>query len=390
MKMLVVMLVTYLFQGLMAMSSQEQEIEKLLQSINKPAVASFKTTYGDILDCVEIRKQLAFDHPLLKNHSIQMRPTVDIPKPINSSKVLKSQQILPINISCPNGTVLVRRVEKKDIISDVKFLKFWTGQMFANSQSTIDYAPQLAQGHEVAALTIRKKVIGLHGGLNLWRLQVAANQFSSAFIFVASDDGSTQNYLEAGWSVNSALYPSSDSRLHVFWTKDNGRTTGCFNILCPGFVQVSQQITPGLVLQPVSVFGGTQYEINLSIKQDASSGNWWVYFGEETVGYYPKELFTTLNNGADGVGWGGEIASPSTELLPAMGSGFFPEVGPSKACYIDQMQLFDTSGALISPDPTTFINYVTRADCYRAAYAGNMGGRIGNYMFFGGPAGCKI
>ncbi|KAK9716593.1 hypothetical protein RND81_06G244300 [Saponaria officinalis] len=323
MKMLVVMLVTYLFQGLMAMSSREQEIEKLLQSINKPAVTSFKTTYGDILDCVEIRKQLAFDHPLLKNHTIQMRPTVDIPKPINSSNVLKSQQILPSYIRCPNGTVLVRRVEKKDIILDAKFLKFWTGQMFANSQSTIDDTPQPAEGHQVAALTIRKKVIGVHGNLNIWGFEVAANQFSSGFIFAASDDGSAQNYIEAGWS-------------------------------------------------------------------DTSTGNWWVYFGEETVGYYPKELFTTLKNGADGVGWGGEIASPSTEPLPGMGSGQFPESGPTKACYISQMQLFDTSGALISPDPKSFINYVTKADCYRATYAGDKGGRIGNKMYFGGPPGCKI
>lgn len=32
----------------------------------------YQTKYGDILDCVEIDKQLAFDHPLLKNHSIQV------------------------------------------------------------------------------------------------------------------------------------------------------------------------------------------------------------------------------------------------------------------------------------------------------------------------------
>lgn len=31
---------------------------------------------GDIIDCVHKRKQPAFDHPLLKNHKIQVRTTI--------------------------------------------------------------------------------------------------------------------------------------------------------------------------------------------------------------------------------------------------------------------------------------------------------------------------
>ncbi|RWR74226.1 hypothetical protein CKAN_00254600 [Cinnamomum micranthum f. kanehirae] len=31
---------------------------------------SLQTEYGDIFDCVDIYKQLAFDHPLLKNHTL--------------------------------------------------------------------------------------------------------------------------------------------------------------------------------------------------------------------------------------------------------------------------------------------------------------------------------
>ena len=57
-------------------------------------------------------------------------------------------------------------------------------------------------------------------------------------------------------------------------------------------------------------------------------------YGEKAVGYYPKELFTTLKGGADGVGWGGEVASSTTELAPGMGSGHFPELGAQKACFI--------------------------------------------------------
>lgn len=31
-----------------------------------------QTEHGYILDCIDIQKQLAFDHPLLKNHSIKV------------------------------------------------------------------------------------------------------------------------------------------------------------------------------------------------------------------------------------------------------------------------------------------------------------------------------
>ncbi|KFK22377.1 hypothetical protein AALP_AAs43660U000100, partial [Arabis alpina] len=47
---------------------EEEEEERLLNHINKPAIKSFQTVHGNILDCIDINKQRAFDHPLLKNH----------------------------------------------------------------------------------------------------------------------------------------------------------------------------------------------------------------------------------------------------------------------------------------------------------------------------------
>ncbi|GAU31341.1 hypothetical protein TSUD_315510 [Trifolium subterraneum] len=52
-------------------SSLETEIEAKLKLLNKPAVKSIKSEDGDIIDCVDIYKQPAFDHPALKNHTIQ-------------------------------------------------------------------------------------------------------------------------------------------------------------------------------------------------------------------------------------------------------------------------------------------------------------------------------
>ncbi|KAF7000405.1 hypothetical protein CFC21_016322 [Triticum aestivum] len=54
-----------------AISESDFELERELKMLNKPYVKSFKDNYGVIFDCIDIYKQPAFDHPLLKNHILQ-------------------------------------------------------------------------------------------------------------------------------------------------------------------------------------------------------------------------------------------------------------------------------------------------------------------------------
>ncbi|CAF2094182.1 unnamed protein product [Brassica napus] len=54
---------------------QEIKVQSLLKRLNKNALMSIKSEDGDIIDCVPINNQPAFDHPLLRNHTIQMRPS---------------------------------------------------------------------------------------------------------------------------------------------------------------------------------------------------------------------------------------------------------------------------------------------------------------------------
>ena len=123
--------------------------------------------------------------------------------------------------------------------------------------------------------------------------------------------------------------------------------------------------------------------------QDDVTGNWWFQVMGENVGYYPKELFTTLANGAMRSGWGGEIYSSVIEASPAMGSGHFPEEGFRKACFIRQMKLLDPSYSAIYPGNSTLWEYVSKPQCYNVAYAGDYGGDSGHTMYFGGPPGCQ-
>nr|XP_009762536.1 PREDICTED: uncharacterized protein LOC104214543 isoform X1 [Nicotiana sylvestris] len=46
-----------------------EELERQLKLLNKLAVKTIKTVYGDIYDCIDFYQQPAFDHLLLKNHT---------------------------------------------------------------------------------------------------------------------------------------------------------------------------------------------------------------------------------------------------------------------------------------------------------------------------------
>ncbi|XP_017433346.1 uncharacterized protein LOC108340455 isoform X3 [Vigna angularis] len=48
------------------------ELERQLKLINKPPIKTINTKNGDIVDWIDIYKQLAFDHPLLKDHKLQL------------------------------------------------------------------------------------------------------------------------------------------------------------------------------------------------------------------------------------------------------------------------------------------------------------------------------
>ncbi|CAN7135031.1 unnamed protein product [Brassica rapa subsp. narinosa] len=50
---------------------REQEIELRLKQLNKQALKSIDSD-GEIIDCTLIAKQPAFDHPMLKYHTIQV------------------------------------------------------------------------------------------------------------------------------------------------------------------------------------------------------------------------------------------------------------------------------------------------------------------------------
>uniref|UniRef100_A0A803LHN9 Neprosin PEP catalytic domain-containing protein n=1 Tax=Chenopodium quinoa TaxID=63459 RepID=A0A803LHN9_CHEQI len=165
---------------------------------------------------------------------------------------------------------------------------------------------------------------GATGTLVLYKPRVYNdNQYSSTRIKLSYGDDS----LEAGWMVSPKLFNDTEAHLYVrFLLAKQG---GCVNLQCPGFVQVAPDAPLGTTPDTYSIIGGQQRFWNFSIEKHKDDGNWWLNVAQvnKAIGYWPKEIFTTLADVANKVEWGGQVYDfgstdpPSPSTLPDMGSG---------------------------------------------------------------------
>ncbi|XP_054813506.1 uncharacterized protein LOC129314163 [Prosopis cineraria] len=249
--------------------AKELEIQKLLNKLNKPAVKSLKP---------------AFDHPKLKNHKIRMRPTF-LPKGIRSYPESKTiDQTWHQSGSCPEGTIPIRTT-KDDIMRASTFQRFgmkdnkslpnlskslYSSTNIHDVLIILEMKPCLAGKHGKKYATIevvKDKYYGAKATLNVWKTNIQKrNEFSLSQIWVMNqDDDDNVESIEAGWQIQPMLYGDDSPRLFIYWTVDSYECTGCYNLLCSGFVQVSNAVALGGALPLLSVYNGTQYGFSLLI-----------------------------------------------------------------------------------------------------------------------------
>ncbi|OAY71182.1 hypothetical protein ACMD2_26368 [Ananas comosus] len=195
------------------------------------------------------------------------------------------------------------------------------------------------------------------------------------------------------WVVYPDLY--HDNKLHFFtyWTRDDYNSTGCYNLDCEGFVMVNWDIlTPGSVVNPVSIYDGQQYYITLSIKKDAKSGDWFLYredIGDaKLIGYWPKSLFTTLADSANKISWGGVVIYDKNDTGPPMGSGHYASELERKAAYFKNLEMFDYDGNSHDLLDGAQARYNDKEACYTLSAlvnSGKFGLHDGHLFYFGGP-----
>ncbi|KAK1274854.1 hypothetical protein QJS04_geneDACA016078 [Acorus gramineus] len=183
----------YVVNGRLILSKEEdQKLERELKRLNKPAIKSIHKEDGEIFDCVNIYKQPSLDHPLLKNHSIQMEPSSYPTFTVYKSFSINKFQNISIEIDgCPEGTVLIRRTSKEELIS-----------------------------------TTSRDIYGAKAAINVYGLrEIKSPQSTHAQIWVISFKTGLQtvNTIQAGWHVYPEIYGDSLSRFFVYWTD---RSTG--------------------------------------------------------------------------------------------------------------------------------------------------------------------
>ncbi|GAA0152180.1 hypothetical protein LIER_10723 [Lithospermum erythrorhizon] len=382
-------------------------IEKHLNKINKPPVFTIESPDGDIIDCVHKKKQPAFDHPLLKNHKIQ-KVSPEVPK----TKMVKTDEVRDINNNssrrwsdvawqiwhekgqrCPKGTVPIRRSRVHDVLRAKSLYDFGKKKRgaFHLSLQRVDASDVTSgNGHEhaIAFTGSSEEVYGAKATINVWNPEVeVVNEFSLSQIWVLSGsfDGSDLNSIEAGCQVSPELYGDNKPRLFTYWTSDSYQATGCYNLLCSGFVQTNSRIAIGAAISPLSSFDGNQFDITILIWKDPKIGNWWMSFGDDTlVGYWPAELFTHLADRATMVEWGGEVVNSRANgehTTTQMGSGHFADEGFRKASYFRNLEIVDSDNSLSSVQDISTL--AENSNCYdiKSSYSNEWG----SHFYYGGP-----
>lgn len=388
-------------------SLRYERIQKHIDRINKPSVYTIQSPDGDIIDCVHKRKQPAFDHPLLKNHKIQKVPPerprmkmvkIDEAKEGNSKKGKEGIKELEWQMwhlngtRCPKGTVPIRRSTVHDVLRSKSLYDFGKKRPRSLPLARRVDAPDVVNGngheHAIAYTGTSGEIYGAKATINVWDPSIEeVNEFSLSQIWVLSGnfDGSDLNSIEAGWQVSPELYGDNRPRLFTYWTSDSYQATGCYNLLCAGFVQMNSRIAIGAAISPVSSFSSNQFDITILIWKDPKLGNWWMSFGDDTlVGYWPAELFTHLTDHATMVEWGGEVVNTRANGIHTstqMGSGRFAEGGFGQASYFRNLEVVDSDNSLSSPQDIQTLAENTNCYDIKNSYDNDWG----QHFYYGGP-----
>ncbi|KAI3900174.1 hypothetical protein MKW92_047475 [Papaver armeniacum] len=332
-------LANYEVDGTQSISKTEDlELDRQLNILNKPPIKTIHSSWGDIYDCIDFYKQPAFDHPLLRNHKVQMKPNLKLKGGRDETSIFRTHVE-----KCPQGTVPIRRTRKEDLIR-AKYLSLSTEPMSE---------PMSASPHEKFAGILYEnegeKLFGASAKISIWKPTVGLDQYSLAEISLRSGWDSQYNRIHVGWTVNPLLYNNDTAvRNFIYWTSDNGNQTGCFNTLCPGFVQVHPEITPDLPLRITSIYEGIVYELKYHVYLSPSEKKWWFVIEDTTIGYWPAEILPRFGDtGVERIYWGGHSMDNEMGSVPEMGSGHFPDENFSHAASFSQIQYDNASGTLL-------------------------------------------
>ncbi|XP_019418638.1 PREDICTED: uncharacterized protein LOC109329428 [Lupinus angustifolius] len=369
-----------------AIENQTSELDKSsriraqLEKINKPPVKTINSPDGDIIDCVLFHDQPAFDLPELKDQNITLEPP-EWPVGYNISEDTSAgdeniQLWSASGEECPEGTVPILRTTEQHLLRASNITRF--GRKGGDG-SRHEYAIAYVTGEQY---------FGARTDINIWAPKTNDLEFSLAQVWLTSGtfEDKNLNSVEAGWQVNNELYLNKNPRLFGYWTRDAYQTTGCYNTLCPGFVQTNKRVALGAAITPISSYNGKQFTLNVMVWKDPKSGNWWLSIGSGIlIGYWPSSLFTGLKSHAEKIEFGGEIVNREVNghTTTKMGSGHFPEEGFRKAAYFKNLNFVNSVKQLFTIPVSKVQEYADRPNCYDIKVSSSK--YLNTHFYFGGP-----
>ncbi|KAL0757295.1 hypothetical protein Bca101_094963 [Brassica carinata] len=300
---------------------------------NTVPLRSFKISENVTYDCIDIYKQPGLQHPFLKTHKIQEKKKSSVSRPELKMQTGKNETSNKRKIVCPNDTVPILRNTKEYVTNS---------QMFAEKH----FHPLSADSPGTHIAGVRSSV-GPFRGVQAWfsgnSLNVGKDQVSYSHIYIGSGSENQVNYISAGWIINPGLYGDQRVWTFGFWKGKDGK--GCYNTACSGFVQVSKVIP---IVEPYDLKTGVPGWMRYSIHQDKNTGNWWITqlmkdAPNEDIGYWPKELFNLLDNGANMVGVGGVVQASRSGLSPPMGNGNLPNGGRQNSGIFTNIEVLNSN-----------------------------------------------
>ncbi|CAM0943468.1 unnamed protein product [Alopecurus aequalis] len=328
---------------------------------------------GDVYDCIGVNLQPAFNHPLLKDHKIQMGPSsLPLSMYTESPSMHATPQVqLPI-IGCPTGTVPILRKNIRD----------------CTAGHTIEEVVSKDEQEEGAGIKYLDELYGTRARINVFQPNMKNNSkdLSASCIQINGwpEVGSADGIGAGSW-VSPSYSGDNFARFHVYW--DDGLTNKtCIDHDCHAFVQVSPSVGIGGRIEPIYVYNGPQYEIDLLIFKDPKTKNWWLTFGEQNtpIGYWPNSIFHYMKDKGNQAFWGGFVQGPTASTdSPQMGSGHFASEGFGKAAFMKNIQIVDRNNKLVIPNVHT--SYPGSSNLSKYNTDGYEVNKYGMHMYYGGP-----
>ncbi|VAI62180.1 uncharacterized protein [Triticum aestivum] len=347
---------------------QEEDSTQILtyQGVNK----TIQMEDGDVYDCIDVYKQPAFNHPLLKDHKIQMKPrSFPVWKDTQTFPSDSFSQVQPSIIKCPTGTIPILRSNASSTIAT----------------HNIDGLKNDMQW-ERAGLRYIGDLFGARALINVWEPKVNKGSQDSSALWINIENGRGQHTdrMGAGLRVSPTLSRDAFVRFHVAWY-DGYSKKSCIDFNCPGYVQVHHNVAPGSRIQPSSIYGGVQKVVDVQIFKEPTSGHWWVSVNKIPIGYWPGGLFKFIRYKGDFAFWGGQVEGPTAASnSPQMGSGQFASEGFRKAAFMEGIEIADDKGWFVTPD----ISRVKHGSSDRSKYTADgfeVTKDLGMRIFYGGP-----